>query len=258
MMRKLATVVLVLAAAAGFALAQETIDRRVPASSDGVVSIENVAGSVSVTGWDRDEVEVTGTLGRGTRELKFENSGNETTIRVVLPEHANNVDRSDLRIRVPRGSRLEIEVVSADVTLSDLSGALDVSSVSGDVEVTGDVRNAEISTVSATISFRTDGLLENGEFNTVSGKIDVTADLDARGRFKFETVSGPIDLRVPRNVSASFDVSSFSGSIKNDFGPEPVKRDKYLPSKDLKFSTGGGGARVSVQTLSGPVRLIGQ
>jgi len=255
-MRKLATIALVLAAAVGFTLAQEKIDKRVSAARDGVVTIENIAGSVTVTGWDRDEVEVTGTLGRGTRELVFKNSGNETTIRVELPEHARNVDGSDLMIQVPRSSRLEIEVVSANVSLSDVSGPIDVSSVSGEVEASGDVRSAEISTVSSTIRFRTNGLLENGEFNSVSGKIDVAADLDSSGRFKFETVSGAIDLRVPRNVSASFDISSFSGSIRNEFGPEPSRRNEHLPSQELRFSNGGGGARVSVETLSGPVRLM--
>lgn len=254
-MKKPGVLAIVLTAAISMTIASEKVDKRLPAAKDGLVTIENVAGSVRVNGWDRDEVEVTGMLGKETKELVFTNTGNRTTIRVELPQHVRDVEGSDLVIQVPRSSRVEIRVVSATAAVTDLQGELSIESVSGDVEATGAVREAEISTVSGTIQFKTDGTLEKGLFKTVSGKIDVAALLGTAGRFRFETVSGPVDLRLPKRTSADFEVSSFSGDITSDFGEKPTKRDQYLPSQDLNFSLGGGGARVSVKTLSGSIHL---
>ncbi len=39
------------------------IDESMDAAADGTVSISNVAGSVDVQGWSREQVEVTGDLG---------------------------------------------------------------------------------------------------------------------------------------------------------------------------------------------------
>ena len=58
----------------------EEVDNRLDAASDGVVSISNVAGTIEVIGWSRNEVEVTGTLGRDVEELIFERDGDEIEI----------------------------------------------------------------------------------------------------------------------------------------------------------------------------------
>src|SRR3990170_709079 len=61
--------------------AQTTVDQKRPAAPDGSVSIENMAGSVKVTGWDRAEVQVKGTVGEGG-ELSFDGSGKRTHIEI--------------------------------------------------------------------------------------------------------------------------------------------------------------------------------
>ena len=80
-------------------------------SADGRVLISNLSGSVMVTGWDREEISVEGTLGRGTERLDFEVSGDRARIKVIIPRRARNVEGSDLEIKVPRGSRVEVETV---------------------------------------------------------------------------------------------------------------------------------------------------
>ena len=47
----------------GAAWADESVDRTIPASAAARIEIENVAGSIEVTGWDRNEVHIVGTLG---------------------------------------------------------------------------------------------------------------------------------------------------------------------------------------------------
>ncbi len=54
-----------LAAIAG----SDSIDRKVAADANGEVVISNVSGTIDVRGWDRNEVQVTGHLGRGVERV---------------------------------------------------------------------------------------------------------------------------------------------------------------------------------------------
>jgi hypothetical protein len=50
-------------------------------------------------------------------------------------------------------------------------------------------------------------------------------------------------------------VSTFSGDIVNELGPAAEKPNKWAPGKELSFTSGSGGARVTVETLSGTVNI---
>jgi DUF4097 and DUF4098 domain-containing protein YvlB len=247
-------IVLILLAAGTLTLAGEDIQRKVDASRNGQVEIDNLSGSVRVTGWDRDEVEVTGTLGKGIERLDVERKGDRVIIEVVLPSGRNNrVEGTDLDIRVPRGSEVEVNTVSASIDVSDVNGSLDLNSVSGAVDVEGEPGDVEINNVSGRITVN--ARLDRGDFNTVSGRIEAQLDLTSRSRVDFNSVSGSIDLTVPRGLDADFDVSTFSGRIDCDFGPEPRKTSRFTPGRELEFSTGSGGARVSANSFSGRVTI---
>jgi RNA polymerase sigma factor (sigma-70 family) len=79
-MRRAALVLATVLAVPAWAAAQTPVDQKRPAAPDGTVSIENMAGSIKVTGWDKPEVQVKGTVGAGG-ELSFEGSGKSITSR---------------------------------------------------------------------------------------------------------------------------------------------------------------------------------
>ena len=64
--------VAVLAAAAPAALAQQQITKRANVAPDVTVEVSNVQGSVTITGWDRNEVELVAELESSKDELEFE------------------------------------------------------------------------------------------------------------------------------------------------------------------------------------------
>jgi hypothetical protein len=72
-------------------------------------------------------------------------------------------------------------------------------------------------------------------------------------------VSGEVVLALPANVAADFTITTFSGDMNTDFQPalhRPGRHpDFHSPEKELTFSTGAGGAKVAVETLSGSIRL---
>ncbi len=253
-MKYLRTLVLMLLAAGTLTLAGEDIHEKVRASPNGKVEIDNLAGSVSITGWDRDEVEITGTLGKGTERLDVQEKGDRVIIEVVLPSGRNNrIESTELNIRVPRGSEVEVSTVSASIDVSDVDGALELDTVSGAVRVKGEPEEVEIGTVSGRITV--EARLERGSFDTVSGNIEARLDLTSRSRVDFDSVTGHIELTVPRGLDADFDISTFSGRIDCDFGPKPRKTSRYVPGAELNFSTGSGGARVSASSFSGRVTI---
>ena len=69
-----------------------------------------------------------------------------------------------------------------------------------------------------------------------------------------ESVSGDVGIKFAAPPAAEFDVQSFSGNIKNCFGPKAMESD-YGPGSRLQFTNGEGHAHVRVNTKSGDVRL---
>ncbi len=288
-MRRPTVLALVTVLAALPAMAQEKVDQRRPASRDGVVEISNISGSVTVNGWDRDEVAVTGTLGRGTERLDFSGSNGRTTIKVVLPHFSHHVDGSDLEVRVPAGSQLDVKTVSASIGVDKVSGKVHLESVSGPIDLAGGAGNFDAKTVSGEVRISgagaagraksvsgritlrgvagaveassvsgelkvTGGEVTSVELETTSGEIAFDAALARDARLEAKSVSGAIDLTLPADVAADFDVTSFSGEISNDFGPPARRASEHGPGRELSFSTGGA-ARVVAKSFSGSVHL---
>jgi len=270
------------------ALAERDVSKSGKASATGMVYIENIAGSVVVEGWNREEISVEGTLDRQAEKLIFKTGDKKSKIKVDYPRRVKTMDGSDLVIKVPRGSSLEIECVSASIEVDKVSGAVEAASVSGDViiegqceeveaesvsgrvmvrsssrhiaaasisgrvEVSGDEAEVEAQTVSGSLNLTCETFLELS-VESVSGSADVEGDLARGGTFKFDLHSGDLHLLVPADVSAEFEVETFSGDIDNAFGKKAHRTSKYAPGKELEFSVGGGDARVRINSFSGNV-----
>ena len=149
----LAGAVLALAFGGGTALADSEVNESGPASAKGLVYIENLAGSVKVKGWDKNEIEVTGTLDEKAKKLNFETGKKRCIVEVVYPRKVKNIEEgSHLVIMIPRGSTLEVECVSAGIEISGVSGDVEAETVSGDVQVVGPCRSADVDVISGNVT----------------------------------------------------------------------------------------------------------
>lgn len=272
------------------ALAQASIDERHPLASGGRVEVDNVAGSIRVRGWDRDEVAITGSLGSGQR-LDVDASRNRVRAKVVYPRNSRSGRGARLELRVPKGAELHVNAVSADVDIADVDlRRLQAKSVSGTMDAAGRARETDLGSVSGAIRARVttprldvgtvSGRVEvdggvSGEVRveTVSGRVALTATrlerlrgesvsggmtiragaLAPGGRIALETVSGRVGLQLPADVSAQLRVSTFSGGIESDAGE--VQRQRYGPGRSLDTRLGSGDGDVSVNSHSGSVRV---
>src|SRR6056300_662912 len=84
----------------------EEVDRTVDAAAD--VHVSNIAGEVTISGWSRNEVEVTGELGRDVEELIVERDGDKVTIKVKVPKRGGRGIESNLNIQLPEGSSIDV------------------------------------------------------------------------------------------------------------------------------------------------------
>ena len=277
--------------AAFTAHADKSIQERIAADPRGNVEINDLAGSVELQGWDKNEVEVTGKAGSDVDRVSV--SGDPAHVSVQVITHQGKLWGSDgsahLIVRVPAKSSVAATLVSADFSVSGLLGDLKLQSVSGDVkgEVGGDLRagsvsgninlkarsarsiavrsvsgditlaagngESDVTTISGTVKVE-EGMQTRAHFKSVSG--DVTASLGMNGETQLdgESVSGAINIRFASIPVADFDVQSVSGDIDSCFGPKPVE-PRHGPGSRLAFKNGESNARVQISTKSGDVRL---
>lgn len=293
MMIRYATLVACALAAAPVS-AEQTIDQRKPADAAGEVEVSNVAGRVSIAGWNKSEVQVTGDLGDDVDRVDFETDGKHTLIKVVLKKssHWHHEADAELSIRVPAASRIDVNTVSAEISVVDVTGPQRLQSVSGEIssEITGE--DADVKTVSGSVSLRGDGhpgvltvTTVSGEArvtnvageitaSTVSGMLDVSIDKLTRARVRTtsgdlsltgtltpdvrldaETISGEITVDFKGKVDAQIDVKSFSGDIESCFGPKAERTGEHGPGTELRFTEGKGAGRVRLSSLSGDIDL---
>jgi DUF4097 and DUF4098 domain-containing protein YvlB len=269
-----------------------SVDRKVAADPSGEVVISNVSGTIDVRGWDRNEVQVTGHLGRDVERLDVETSGGRTFVKVILPRGSANDGEAEIEVSVPRNSSVEVSAVSADVSsrgvlgtqrLKSVSGEVtadiagdesDVRSVSGDVTVRGNGKpvRLRVSSVSGSLDLTNtagslelvtvsgDARVQMGETSdvrgrTTSGDLEVSGKLTREGRVDVEGVSGDITLRISAPGGLSTEIESFSGDINGCLADKVERVSKYGPGTRLNIRTVEAGARVRAKTLSGDIDI---
>lgn len=274
-------------------VAGPAVNQTLKAAPNASVRINNVAGSITVQGWNNNRVQVTGTLTGGVT-LDFHGSGNYLEVRAVYPNHSGNHVEANLTIHVPIASRLTVNTVSADIEASSLSNGrahlesvsgdikldsrdrdIEAKSVSGDVSITGSAAGAQIlghsisgevkisgvdgdlqaESISGTVHVSGNNRMDHARLTTTSGNVDFSAALAKSGNYSFNSTSGNLSLTFPKTPDARFDIYTFSGDIDNNFGPKAQRTSKYGPGKELHFVSGAGDAQVTAHTLSGNITL---
>ena len=229
----------------GFALAAtasaQDFQKTYKVGAGGQIRIGNISGDVIVTAYDGDTIIVKGTKkGRDRDQVEVEDrsgTGN-VDIGVHYPKHCNCDASIRFEVQVPRSVNYDfdhISSVSGDVRVTGVTGRLHASAVSGDVHITD---------VSGSVSA-----------SAVSGDVKVEINrLDGSDDMKFNTVSGDVSVTLPGSLDADVDMSSFSGSIKTDFGIE-VRSERYGSRNSARAKLGEASRRLKMSSVSGDLSL---
>ena len=224
----------------------ERVSRTVKLDPGGTLRVNSFSGRVTITGADAAEVVVEAVrraprsrLDRIKLDVHMEGSS-----RVVIETNhrerswwefsGNNVVDTDLDVKVPRRTNLDVSVFSAPVTIDGVQGSEKLNSFSARMtlnDVAGPVR---AHTFSGSILIR-EKTLEN------DSSIDVN------------TFSGNVEVHVPESARGTVTFNSFSGRLNSDM---PLTLRTGGSRRALKAELGGGGGpTLNFKTFSGSVRI---
>ena len=153
----------------------------------------------------------------------------------------------DVRVGDVDGRRLVIDTGSGDVRAGVLRGEVEIDTGSGDVRVDRVEGRLVADTGSGDVSV---GLVDGEvEADTGSGSVEVAV---ARSRaVAVDTGSGHVTVTVPRR--SGWDVDLDGGSVEIDRALDFRGRQER---REARGQIGGGGARLAVDTGSGPIRVL--
>ncbi|HUH31177.1 MAG TPA: DUF4097 family beta strand repeat-containing protein [Rhodanobacter sp.] len=201
------------------------------------ISISNVAGTVNVVAWDRNVVQVSGTLGDGAKPLRITGSATDLAIKVETQSGSGwfnwggdrRMGATQLELRVPRAAALTVNCVSAALLIDGTAGGnldihtisgrvrlnvrtpqLKVSSISGGIELAGHAEQAELETVSGDIL--APALGQTATLQTVSGRIQASGG--PWRQLTLSTVSGDVQVSGDMAAAGKLGIDSMSGDVQ--------------------------------------------
>lgn len=275
--------------------AQQKIDIPRPATSNVSVRLSGAFSSLRVIAWEHDSIALTGVVGAGSRldGGALNRTGPVTGIKFYI-DAATDADivANKLELRVPRNARVWVKTGSADIDVAGVGGGLDLNIIGGSIRVNGKPRELIIESMDGNVSFTgfadyarvktatgdivlqgggedlslstVSGSIQaaNGErslqrarFESVTGPITFAGEPARGGDLRFDTHSGAIELRLPRPGNVEIDAATITGRIENAWSSARPIAGREGRGMELGTSSGMGGARVSIKSFKGNVRI---
>jgi hypothetical protein len=250
----------IFAAVSSFAFAQESRETRKTAALNqgGEVRVETFKGSVTVTTWDRPEVEIyakieaDGDSSEQKRlvqdtEVRIETSGDLIRIQSDYEkvqgrgnfsgdsdESSYNLPLIHYTIKVPRTARLSITDHKSKIGVSDLQGELRINTHKGSVSVARQNGAVRLDTHKGDARVEFVSFNKESRFDTHKGEIEVVIP----GRVGFELDS---EMGKGANLDSAYDLSGLR------------KQDRR--EAQYKGSVNGGGPLLRMSSHKGQIRL---
>ena len=230
-------------------------------------------GSVEVITTDKPQVSVH-LDGHSDTEVSLYSYGDRVEPRF---RNRHSLRSGKLKVELPKGSRLEVESMSGDVTAQRLGeakirtlsgdvkltqvGKLDVQSISGDVVVDDASGPVRLHTVSgkATLSMRNQA--PQVEFQSASGSLDFKGACGKDCHMSAATVSGDLKLALARESSFELSYSSHSGELRDglDLSVKKSAHSRHGGSRgSLEGTYGKGEGVIEADAFSGNLTLSKQ
>jgi hypothetical protein len=242
--------------------------------------LENLNGSVEISGWDQPTADIGGTKYASTEailaalQIDVVASGDSIRIRTVRPSgHTGNMGAKYV-IKVPRGAQLErIQSSNGSVRVRDIDSPARLETSNGAIEVTS--VSGPITMHTSNGAIRADGVQRGIEGTTSNGSIRVVlGKVEERRPVRLTTSNGSVELavddlggsevvvntsnasitaRLPQSVTADVKARTSNASVTNEFESSFQGRSE---KHRLDGTIGGGGPLLSLSTSNGSIRLL--
>lgn len=178
-------------------LAQKRFSKTYPASKNVRLQLTNRTGTVTVEGWEKEQVQISAYLEAPTANVIPQNLSGTIFINVVKDNQGrSDVGNVNFTVKVPYTSSVDIETIMGNLNVSNLRGGLVRAHISSEGDIT--LTNISASNVAA----------EN-----VIGDIFFDGEIQSGGNYRFISTRGNINLRIPFN--SSFKLVATAPSTRN-------------------------------------------
>ena len=202
---------------------KEDFHNTYPLKAGGRVTLENMNGSVEITGWEKDTVDIIGTKYAATESLlqsikvDIAATADSVDIRTLFPSGTRGNFGAKYIIRVPHKAVLD--------RITSSNGSLRVESVDGPARLKTSNGGVRIS--------RVNGLVD---LHTSNGGVDVN---DQTGGLIIRTSNGAVRVD---NVRGSFEAVTSNGGIH-------VRLSDPEPQKPIKLESSNGTVELTMESI---------
>jgi hypothetical protein len=148
------------------------------------IVIENIAGDLSLVGWEGDDILLKG----DDDEMQFSQNGEMVSISC----------EDDLSLRVPKAASIFIKKIAGDASIRSVMGGIELKEIDGDLSIR-DVDSVAIDTIHSDFSLR--GAKGHLSVKSTHGDVSIR---EVDGNVSLESVADDLALRDVRgNVSAN-------------------------------------------------------
>ncbi len=229
-------------AAGGFDQAKEDFHYSFPLEAGGNLHLDNANGSVQITGWDRNTIEISGTKYAPStddlRDVKIKAGvhGSDAVIETQTPHRSfHGSYGANYVIHLPRKIVLEhVQTSNGSISVNDLDGGGKVVSSNGKIAMDHAIGDYAIETTNGGID------LEQcrGAFRAESSNGALKGNL-ATGSINASTTNGSVNFTVDKPKEGQpLRASSTNGSVTlaiAEFHDNPIKADTTNGSVTLRL-----------------------
>ena len=177
--------------------AQRRFSKSYPATKNVRLQLLNRSGTVTVEGWDRQEISVSAYLEAPAANIEPQSLSGTIYIDLVRDNQGRNgIGNVNFLIRVPKLSNVDIETRIGNLSVTNVSGGL----VRAIITTEGDITLTNIGA---------------GAVDAQNGIGDIFFDGEMRngGQYRFTSMRGNINLRIP--FESSFRLVATAPSTRN-------------------------------------------
>lgn len=206
-----------------------------PLDNGAAFSLRNVNGSITITAWNEQKVEIRA-LQKGTdRSTRAFFSGGKKGISIRTAEGRGGPEVR-YEVRLPRELGLvELTSVNGSIKMSDVTGQIVLETTNGSIDL------ASVSGVS--------------RVKTVNGKIKALLAEASDGPMSLETSNGSVELTVKPDFNAILDANAVHGSVSID-DQLGITVDRQIVGQHARGQIGTGGPLMKISTVNGSVKVF--
>jgi hypothetical protein len=206
------------------------------------LKIKNITGSIEITSWEKDFVEVT-SIKKAKRkslleqiEVTIEQQDSKLIIETDLPKFSSRCSVQFL-ISIPK--------TFSSIYAKTVTGSIYLKAVGYVENLTGK---------STTGSIKGDISFKNADLNVVTGGVELDIQqISDHGVIDIHVTTGRVKIYAPADFDAEVDFKAVTGSISTDFS---VVTTGTIKRNRLVGKIGRGAASCTARTITGSISLV--